>query len=435
MTLLPFQIDGARFLADKNHAMLADDMGLGKSAQAITAADDIMAKKILILCPAVARINWEREFRKFSFLNRTFQILTTAQERPHSDRSIICSYDLAARLYDTDAWKKMRFDLLILDEAHYLKSLDAKRTNAVMSNGGFVRRAARTWELTGTPMPNHPGELWIHLKVFGITKLTYGQFVMRYCRMAVGWKPGDPFAIIGANKERISELRKMLQPFMLRRSSKVVKLPPRVFEEVVVEPGKVFFETEEEEKTTIDGVILETHKAKCNIQQLELMAGSVSTLRRYNGLQKVDPVAEMVAGELKSDAYKKIVIFAVHIHVIDKLYEKLKGFGAVTLYGATGATYRQKHIDQFQGDKDCRVFLANIKAAGTAITLTAASQVLFVEQEWTPGDNAQAAKRCHRIGQNETVFIRTVSIANSIDEKINGILRRKTEDILAVMDG
>lgn len=466
--LYPYQETGAAWLAPKKCALLADEMGLGKSAQAISAADLISATRILVICPAVATINWLREFDKFSPWTRETFVVTSGRSLPPSRASlIVSSYDLAVRLHRAGVWNTQHFDLLVIDESHFLKSLDAQRTKAILGKNGICRRARKTWCLTGTPMPNHPGELWVLLRTFGQTKLSYYDFCRRFCLMAIGWRVGDPLQIVGRNPERDAELKELLAPIMLRRMKEDVlqDLPPIHFGEVTVLPGEVplvetatFFDyvypndrtPELNVKMAKEHNLLamnlqalkksERYQGAFNdhttatIKMLEALAGSVSTLRRYNGLQKVDAVVEMLTEELDSDAYEKVVIFCVHRDVIEILRRRLEKYGPVTLYGKTSPASKQRNVDRFQNNPNCRVFIGNILAAGTAVTLTASNQVVFVEQEWTPGHNAQAAMRCHRIGQTRPVTVRFITIAGSIDEKINAILRRKTQDIAAILN-
>ena len=125
----------------------------------------------------------------------------------------------------------------------------------------------------------------------------------------------------------------------------------------------------------------------------------------------------------------KIVLFCVHKDVINSLERELKHHHAVTLYGGTPAAKRQNRVTRFQNDKACKVFIGQVQAAGTAITLTASHHVLFVESSWVPAENAQASMRCHRIGQTKPVNVQFVSIANSIDQRIQRALMRKTKDL------
>lgn len=423
MKLFPYQVEGAEWLSDQRRALLADEMGLGKSAQAITAADDILADRILVVCPAVARENWKREFQKFSKYPR---------------QPVVASYESIVSAYQSTApWQT--FDLVIADESHFTKNPEAERTKALIGKGGLIHAAERMWFLTGTPMPNHPGELWAILFTTGRTKLSYDAFCRRYCKFVPGYK--QHLQITGAKEEHIDELRKLLAPIMLRReiSDVGMQLPDLFFGDVVVEACPVKLSKEQFENATKEEIWLRKRLQDLDefnpqhMRLLEAVARSVSTLRLYNGLQKIDAVAGMVDSELCAGQYGKIVLFGVHREVLQQLERKLMHHGGHVINGATPAWQRQEFIDQFQSDPRYRVLICNIRTAGTAITLTAADQVLFVESEWSPGDNRQATKRCHRIGQTRPVTARFVGIANSIDEKIQRINRRKAQDIRAVL--
>src|ERR1700674_4234287 len=163
--LLPYQVEGAVWLAGQKTGLLADEMGLGKSAQAIVACDAINAERILVVCPASARINWEREFKRFSTQQRTTTVLSTGGKTPLGALTI-CSYELATRKGTNTLLRAVNWDVLILDEAHYLKTPDAQRTHAVYGKKGLVRSAKRTYALTGTPAPNNASELWTLLYTF-----------------------------------------------------------------------------------------------------------------------------------------------------------------------------------------------------------------------------------------------------------------------------
>lgn len=457
-TLFDYQVEGALWLANRRQALLADDMGVGKSAQAIRAADFLHLSRVLVVCPAVVRVNWHREFQKFSWYRRNFSVVLDGKTRPSALQSAIISYDLAVT-YHRKGWLKGPWGALILDEGHFVKSIGAQRTAVIMGTKGLIREAERIWVLTGTPMPNNPSELWPLLYTFGQTKLTYQKFIEKFCHFVTGF----PDQITGTKLDEIPELRKLITPIWLRRRKEDVlkTLPPITFNDVIVQPGKITKEDlatdvgfiqyllpddrreelmariQKEERTFVNTIeTVGFHAASDNsFKIMEAMASSVSTLRRYVGLQKVEPVAQMVTHELKSNAYDKVVIFAVHHCVIEGLRERLKEFGAVTLYGKTPENKRQRNIDRFQHRMNYRVFIANIRAAGTGVTLTAAHHVIFAEQEWVPGNNLQAVMRCHRLGQEKHVSCRFVGLADSIDEKVANVLKRKTKEILAVMDG
>lgn len=427
-----YQYEGATWLAGKTHALLSDDMGLGKSAQAILACDNIGAKTILVVCPASVTENWAREFKKFS------------RRRPNEYTLEIVSYDIATR--NRSKLMQSTRDVLILDESHYLKAPESQRSKAIFGVNGICRISRRTWCLSGTPAPNHGAELWILLYSFGRTLLPYDLFVAKYC-VTTQVHPRR-VQIHGTKTEMIPEIRSMLKPIMLRRSKAEValQLPPISFGDLFVEPSEVTISPETKLRLQADhervmaklaplerdllGGVPENDQALLLL--LEGLAESVSTLRRYTGMQKAQTAAMLVAQELADGAYDKIVIFAVHRDVIDAV--KIHFPDAAVVTGDTPTNKRQAEIDRFQKSKKCTVFIGNILAAGVGITLTAAHHVLFVEQDWVPGNNAQAAMRCHRIGQLMPVSVRFVSLVGSIDERIAQVLKRKTKEIAQMLN-
>lgn len=444
-TLHPYQEEGATTLAASRAFLLADEMGTGKTIQAIVAADRARAGRVLVLCPAVARINWKREFDKFSAVSRDWTVVYSANTAVPPGHSAICSYDLAPKNKSLAA---NPWDLLVLDEAHFLKNPAAKRTKAILGKEGLVRLASRIWALTGTPIPNHAGELWCLLFTFGMTRLTYENFLSRFCN---GYKMNFHFRVTGTKQSMIPELQKLIAPVMLRRRKEDVlkELPPITFEDIAVEAGPVDLEVESafvkyvfprdqrelleaklaEERSLVAGALRSSDVAHA----LAGLAQSVSTLRRYVGLQKRNAIADLVTQELDAKLYDKIILFAIHRDVIEGLRQALKRFDCVTLYGGTNPKDRQRNIDRFQTNKKCRVFIGNIKACGTAINLTASDQVLFAEEEWVPAENAQAAMRAHRIGQTRPVTVRVARLPNSLDEKVGQILSRKTREIAEIL--
>lgn len=448
--LFPYQKEGVNWLSGMSHALLADEMGLGKSAQIVRAADEIDAKRILVVCPASARINWEREFQKFSEKSRIFQVISSKKQTINPEYSLIVSYDLTTKLRPKELG---RFDLLVLDESHFLKGLDAKRTSAIFGRSGLIRICTRTWCVSGTPAPNHVGELWTMLYTFGVTKLSYQAWVKRYCTGYIG---PHGFTITGSKKEMIHEVREMLNKVMLRRKKdEVLKdLPPIFYQTVFVEADEVdigstmlakyifpkdlrhefderlVLETKQiEEAMEKDFFSRDFENDQTSLRALIGLSKSVSTVRMFTALQKLNNCADTIASELANFAYDKVVIFAIHRDIVEGLRVKLKEFGAVTVYGGTPPEKRQRHIDSFQNNPKTRVFIGNIGAAGTAITLTAAHQVVFVELDWVPGNNAQAAARCHRIGTTKPLTVRYFCLSNSIDEKVSKALIRKSKEL------
>jgi SWI/SNF-related matrix-associated actin-dependent regulator of chromatin subfamily A-like protein 1 len=414
-TLMPYQQIGATFLANRRDAMLADDPGLGKSAQAIRACDLIQAKSVLIISPASLLENWKREVREFSTSGFTTQIVSYDKARAGKAQLI-----------------EQNWDALVVDEAHYLKTAGSARTRCVYGPktdkcDGLSSRVGATITLTGTPTPNHAAELWTHLralapdtiKMSSGKPMPYWTFVHRYCKVR---DTGFGLQILGG--KNLDELRERIKPFMLRRTKEEVlkDLPPIRFANLYLK-GDV---------TGLSGD--DIHAVRMTLlhggpEGLAKLAPHVATLRRLTGIAKVIPATEWVKEFLLSTP-NKIVVFGYSQDVVRGLALFLPG--AVVVSGATSLDARQKAVDAFQNDPAVRVFIGQYQAAGTGLTLTAASDVLFVESSWVPAENIQAAMRVHRIGQVNPCLVRFATLAGSIDEDIQEAVARKTADIDAL---
>lgn len=455
LPLADFQLDGARFLADRPHAFLADEMGVGKSAQAVRACDLAGAQQILVLVPASARVNWVREFAKFSPLDRDAVPILDGKMTPCVTGITVCSYDLLAS--NAKLRKSLlvrRWDVIILDEAHYLKERKSRRTKAVYGRkgdgvGGLAERSRHCWRLSGTPAPNNVSEIWTHLRSAGLYERDWYAFVTEFC---TGFDSDYGFKINGT--KNADRLKTLLQPFLLRRKKADVmpELPPLKFEHHTVEPspvdhqiyfaetlmpnGEQRFKAEVERqnalaKTTFNGV-----KARANISDalavLSGAASSLGTLRRWIGLSKVPGYLAHVLPELQSGKIKKLVVFAYNVQVIQGVMAGLREFNPVAIYGETPPAKRQKYIDAFQQDTTTRVLVGQLQAAGTAITLTAAHRLDVLQESYVPGENAQAIMRCHRKGQTKPVLVRFFGCARSIDADITRAHMRKADELLKV---
>lgn len=453
----PYQLEGARWLAKTPQALLADEPGLGKSCQTVVAADRLGLSSILVVCPAAVRVNWSREFERFSPMDHEVTVLMTGRDRVPASGAVVCSYDLVTNEKIRAQLKARTWDVLVIDEAHYLKSRSAMRTKAIYGHGsrspGLIARADRVWRLTGTPMPNDASELYTHLKSAGIVTEQYWDFVYRFC---TGFDSDYGFRITGHKNP--AELKALLAPIMKRRKKEdvLMDLPPIQYQEVTVERtavdveaifaerlhgrGRELFNKElQSADAALRAALAEIRSeglgnkvVEDRLKVIEGMATNLVTLRRYIGVAKVPKVCEILADELDNDSTRKIVVFGVHKDVIEGCRVALEKYGPVTLYGATPAEKRQAHIDRFMKDPKCRVFIGNVQAAGTGITLTSAHEVAFVEASWVPADNAQAAMRCHRIGQTKPVRVRFFSCAGSVDEQVQQTLMRKAREISKV---
>ena len=433
--LMPFQIAGAEWLAGQDEALLGDHMGLGKTPQAIRAADLVGARRVAVVCPAIGRINWRREYERWSLMGPDLYIE---------------SYDrLATQAKARDEFRKFKPELCIVDEMHYAKSRESLRARRLYGQhchgNGLLMIPRKVWLLSGTPMPNNVTELWTHLRANwpqliqqNGQPMNYMEFVQHFAE----WEKTDfGVKVFGNKREALPEIRGILREIMLRRSGAEVlrDLPPIFWQPTyTLEPEAVSAELRRLEATPAVEDLRRILEAAGEGATRALFTDeepvALASVRRLTAELKARPVARLIAEELQDGAYTKIVIFAHHLAALDILAEELEAFSPCQIRGGQTEGYRQGEIDAFQNDPRRRVMLVQQKAGYHTITLTAASQVAFLEQSWTPDENVQAAKRCHRIGQTRPVFVRNFGLAGSIDEAVSQVLSRKAQAILEIME-
>lgn len=471
-----FQQKGVEWLAPKKRALLADEMGLGKSVQSILAAVQAGCRRILVICPAIARMNWANEVRMWAPVYAASPLVKLKARVPAEegwaigidDRVFtIASYEFAVHNRERLAVDHYEWDCVIVDEAQALGNPWAQRTAAVLGGNSICAHTRRLWHLTGTPISTHPDQLWALAYEAQVTSLSFRKWCEHFCD---GYFDGREFKVVQAKKSAMDELHELLttprlnpdgtwSPWMLRRmegdADVEVQLPPIRHHELVVEPTKLTPQQVAEqwpdysddkvrlqqklhlEEELVKHAIGEANALDADkIKALEGLAGSVSTLRWYTGLQKVPAVADLVAQELGADEYRKIVIFFEHRPVGEALHARLAGFGAHLLYGGLPAARKDAFIADFQRrDGGARVILVQYQTGATAINLQVASQLLAIEIPWTGAAIQQAIKRVHRIGSKDKVTVRYAMLADSYDKVVMTILQRRAREISHILDG
>lgn len=438
--LFKHQQEGAAWLAARRAAGLWDEQGLGKTATAITAARQLGLKRVLILAPSSVVHNWAREIARWA-PGTSVQVVTASSQLV--DPSVTWVVTSHGQLLTPTFGRLVEnvWDATIVDEAHAFKNPAAKRSRALyglsaqVNARSIVSRSRRAWLLTGTPMPNNPTELWTGLRGIAPERLyqpgtrvpmSWMQFRARFCTLeAVPFGPG--VKVVGARNQ--PELRERLNGFYLRRMKRDhLDLPPLRWGTVELTPDDDSLPAELQDiETSLRGLTGE--------ELLEALRKRVefSTWRRLCGLAKAGPAADLLVDELENEPGKKLVVFAHHSEVVDVLCDQLDQFGVVRITGDTPAIERQRAVDAFQTGTP-RVAVCNIVAGGVGVTLTAASDVVFVESSFVPGENAQAADRCHRIGQTGSVLARVLSLSGSVDALISEILATKSAMIRSVIN-
>jgi len=454
LELRDFQDEGVDWLKKEPTRLMAWEAGSGKTPPAVTACQELMAHRVLVLCPPIATGVWHRHFRDWTSYSdiRVLEPGVNPRDWVKGGGARIVPYSQISRMNPViEALKALEWDVVIGDETHGLKDVNAIRTQQVYGEKfdrmkGITQRATAVWALTGTPILNHAADFWptVHALAPGIITiqngkpLTYDQYVERFCvakQTAFGWR------IVGS--KRTHELHERLKPFMSRKLKKDVlkDLPPILFSEYVL-PDNIALSVEAKAElkrltSGLENLSDEDFLAAC-------AAGTVhmATVRRLIGEAKVDPVSDIVHDIIASDPIQKVIVFYHHRNVGAALHANLKRHGVIQIDGSTSTKWdanllcseRDRLVLRFQNNPDCRVALLNIVSAGVSATLTASSNVLFCEASWVPNDNNQAAARAHRYGQTRKVNARFITLPGTIDERIQSVLARKSGEIEQILD-
>ena len=419
-------------------ALIGDQPGLGKTIEALAFCSlHPQVNPILVVTQASIKRNWYREVEKW-LPGTSIQIIDQGKDKVASDADVvIVNYDLIWRANIEKQLLAREFQIVIFDEVTYLKERSAKRTKAARKLG---KAAEFTIGLSGTPILNRPIEFYTFLNMISPKQFSSQfQFGMRYCN---GYHNGFGYTFKGAS--RVSELRQLIHPLMIRRRKDEVltELPEKSRQNIYIDmPGSYFQNYRAAELDLVQSLKSLSPDAEENddaSQEYEnkrmWLLSKLNFLRHLVGLAKAEAAEEIITNFV--DSGEKLVVFGHHHDVMDAMdtYLTKKKIGHVKVDGRTPNQDRQALIDRFQEEDDCMVFLAST-AMGMGVTLTAASNALFVERQWTPGMEEQMEDRIHRIGQNRGVFIHYMQVENSIDAKMAKLVEYKRDVLAAVLDG
>ena len=291
--------------------------------------------------------------------------------------------------------------------------------------------------MTGTPTPNHAGELWQHYRTFwpgalrahNSRPLSQVEFEDRFSRYR-----DTPFGRQVTGCKNQTMLRHALRDKILRRRKDEVltELPPLVLQDIPLAggPQNRWITRFTPEIRAIAAKLNYTSDHAGDDELLKTLRNpdtAVATVRRELGLMKIAPTILWVQERLAST--NKILLFAWHRDVIAGLERGLREFAPVVVTGNSTPNARALAVQDFQSDPGTRVFIGQILAAGTAITLTAANEVGIVEPSWVPGENVQAIARAHRLGQRDMVLASFLYLPGTLDERIMRVFRRKAAEI------
>ena len=429
------QVSGAEWLTQRARAGLHDDMGYGKTGTTILALNRVpWARRGIVICNATIKENWRREILIWSDTPRSIIKGSTLADLhtwlKFKREVMIVSYEMATRWLPILRRQMGIIDFLIVDEAHKLKNADAQRTKAIKGEesdgvGGIAGFAGFTWELTGTPIPNDPIDLYTFLKFCGrLPGMQRHDFVNEFFFV----KPGRFSSRQTVRPERQEALQSLIREVSLRRTG-VINLPPILITNTYLDGETSKVAQFMRDHPGLDRAIIRALDGG-NLNLID--SQHVMTLRRLIGEAKALPFAhyllDLIEGGLKSP-----VIFGWHISVMALVREFLakKGYKFGLIDGSVSERNRNRAVDDFQSgslDGIC----CNIQAGGEGITLTRAERLFMLESGWTPKDNSQPVKRIHRIGQTKHTRAEFVTLAGSFDENIVGIVREKVRAIFEV---
>ena len=423
--LFPFQGQAVEIMAKRRHTLLADSMGLGKTIQAIALIDKIKAKKTLIICKASIKENWKRKIIDWLPGQRIQIVNKKTDDIDWNFPIVIVNYDLISHSYIFQQLIRIDWDLLICDEAHYLKSAQAQRTKAVLAKNGLVHHAKRTLMITGTPILNRPIELYPMLKVLSPeTIIPYSDYYRYGKRFCAGFQDGFSFNVNGAS-HTLDLNERLRRGYMIRRTYEEVEmeLPKRRYEITLVD---------QPDGMAAQMTILEDAERK-DFKFQKFDGGELATVRREVAEKKIEVCLNQIREWVNGN--DKTLIFAYHHSVINKLSAELFDMWPVVITGETPSRQRQPLIDEFVKDPGHKVMLGQIQAAGEGIDGLQAvcHNVIFVEADWSPGVLNQAIARVWRLGQEHPVLIRFLVWSNSFDEHQMRTVLDKVKIIMEVL--
>jgi SWI/SNF-related matrix-associated actin-dependent regulator 1 of chromatin subfamily A len=411
-------------LVGSKRFILADDMGLGKTTSTIIAALETDIKKILIICPASLKINWEREIKNYT--DRSVYICEGKNFSTEHD-FVIVNYDIIKNFYDlknkeNSPITKGNFDLVIIDEAHYISNPQAQRTKLINS---FVKDVEYLWLLTGTPMTSRPINYYNLLNLIeSPVAQNWMAYVIRYCQ-GYQFKAGNRKVWNVNGASNLEELRDRTSRQVLRRLKEdVLDLPEKIITPIYLRLKSKMYEE-------LMGEYYEWYnKHPDESRSLTVQFNKLMKVRQVIAEEKILNTIEVVENILELG--KKVIIFTNFTDTLHKIHSHF-GKKAVYLDGTCSKVQRQYAVDQFQDNDKVKVFVGNLQAAGVGITLTAGEAVVFNDLSFVPAHHQQAEDRAYRYGQKNCVSVYYPLFDNTIEGVIYDMLINKKNVIDTVM--
>jgi SWI/SNF-related matrix-associated actin-dependent regulator of chromatin subfamily A-like protein 1 len=423
--LHPFQRAGVRYALERRRTFIADEQGLGKTVQALAALEADGAFPAAVVCPASMKLTWERECGRW-LPRRSVAVLDgrgAGGWRGDAERAeiVVLNYDIL----DAHARRLAARGLkaLVLDESHYVKNPGARRTKAALALAGALPDDALRLALTGTPVLNRPDELVAQLRVLGrLREFGSGARLSRRFRAAASddrlhWNLRARCYVRRTKRQVLPQLpakRHDTVPMLLSNEHEY-----RLAEEDVI----AWLQTLPLDLGTLGAKVAAALRAEQLVR--------LNNLRQLAASGKLPTALAWIADFLASG--EPLVVFAEHIATQRAVLDRFPD--ALHILGADSTRARQRAVDAFQREDGPQLIVCSLKAASQGLTLTRASNVAFLELDWTPARHDQAEDRLHRIGQDSAVTAWYLLAPETIDETMAELLQRKRSLIDAVTDG
>uniref|UniRef100_A0A674AHT3 SWI/SNF-related matrix-associated actin-dependent regulator of chromatin subfamily A-like protein 1 n=1 Tax=Salmo trutta TaxID=8032 RepID=A0A674AHT3_SALTR len=414
--LMPFQRDGVNFAVSKDgRLLLADDMGLGKTVQAICIAAYYRKEwPLLVVAPSSVRFTWAEAFRQWlpSVQPDSINVIVKGKDNLRGGLVNITSYDLLSRMDKQQAANP--FNVLIMDESHFLKNMKTARFKAALP---LLKVAKRVILLSGTPAMSRPSELYSQILAVKPSLFPrFHDFGTRYCnarQLPWGWDY--------SGSSNLGELKLMLEESLMLR-----RLKSEVLSQLPAKQRKVVTVTTDGINTRTKAALSAAAKDLAKGQHNNNMKEALLVFFNHTAEAKIKAIIEYIMDMLECGR-EKFLVFAHHKLVLDSITKELgeKGIDYIRIDGSTPSSDRQQLCDRFQfTDKSC-VAVLSITAANMGITLHSAALVVFAELFWNPGIMIQAEDRVHRIGQTSNVDIHYLVAKGTADDYLWPMIQEK----------
>ncbi|XP_004423928.1 PREDICTED: DNA annealing helicase and endonuclease ZRANB3 isoform X1 [Ceratotherium simum simum] len=436
--LLPFQKDGVTFaLSRDGRCMVADEMGLGKTIQAIAIAYFYKEEwPLLIVVPSSLRYPWTEELEKWipELGPEEINVIQNKADvgRISTSKVTVLGYGLLTTDAETliGALNNQKFQVVIVDESHYMKSRNATRSKILLP---IVQKAKRAILLTGTPALGRPEELFMQIEALFPQKFgTWTDYAKRYCNARIRYFGKRPqWDCRGASN--LNELHQLLSDIMIRRlkTEVLTQLPPKIRQ-------RIPFDLPSAAAKELNSSFEEWEKLMRapNSGATETVMGLITRMFKQTAIAKAGAVKDYIKMMLQNDSLK-FLVFAHHLNMLQACTEAVieNKTRYVRIDGSVPSSERIHLVNQFQKDPETRVAILSIQAAGQGLTFTAATHVVFAELYWDPGHIKQAEDRAHRIGQCSSVNIHYLIANGTLDTLMWGMLNRKAQVTGSTLNG